>query len=148
VLSATSIPPPQRHWYDRIVDAVLGEDTESPHTRFALICRNCFTHNGLVRGAEWEDTRKSSFNLSLLHGSRDNDDWGGSTEYVCMKCGHLNPSPRQKQLMVSQASRLQSLSPQRHTNGAEDDSPAVSVHTATDDERTSEQTGKMEVDES
>jgi len=57
---APSIPPPQRHWYDRIVDAVLGEDTESPHTRFALICQRCFTHNGLVREAELENTRTSS----------------------------------------------------------------------------------------
>ena len=54
------MPPPQRHWYDRIADAVLGEDTESPHTRFALICQRCFTHNGLVHEAEWEDTRTSS----------------------------------------------------------------------------------------
>jgi len=66
VSSAPSLPPPQRHWYDRVVDAVLGEDTESPHTRFALICQKCFTHNGLIREAEWEDTRTSSFNQSLF----------------------------------------------------------------------------------
>ena len=62
VRSAPSIPPPQRRWYDRIVDAVLGEDTESPHTRFALICQKCFAHNGLVREAELEDTRTSNIN--------------------------------------------------------------------------------------
>ena len=50
--------------------------------------------------------------------------------------------------MASQAHRLQSLSPQRHTNGPENDSPAVSARTLTDDEKTNEQTAKMEVDES
>lgn len=66
---------------------------------------------------------------------------------MCMKCGHLNPSPRQKRLG---ASRLQSLSPQRHTNGPENDppSPVVSGRRLTDDEKTDEQPGKMEVDES
>jgi hypothetical protein len=66
VSPAPSIPAPQRHWYDRVVDAVLGEDTESPQTRFALICQKCFTHNGLIREAEWEDTRTSSFNQPLF----------------------------------------------------------------------------------
>jgi len=124
-LSSPSIPPPQRHWYDRVVDAVLGEDTESPHTRFALICQKCFTHNGLVREAEREDT-----------------------QFICMKCGHMNPSPRQRQLVAAQAHRLQSLSPQRHTHGPENGSPDVSGHISTDDEKANEQTAKMEVDES
>jgi len=136
-LSLPSIPPPQRHWYDRVVDAVLGEDTESPHTRFALICQKCFSHNGLVRETQWEDT-----------------------QYVCMKCGHLNASPRQRRLLAGQADRLQSLSPQLHvsenTNGPSSGSPAASARTLTDDEKTStieqkgttEQKGEMEVDES
>jgi len=50
--------------------------------------------------------------------------------------------------MVSHALRLQSLSPQSHTNGPENDSPAVSAGVLTDEEKTDEQTGKMEVDES
>ena len=87
--------------------------------------------------------------LLLLRVRHDNDDWGfGSTEFACMKCGHLNPSPRQRQLMASHAHRLQSLSPQRHTNGPENDSPSGSAHVSTDDEKTNEPTGKMEVDES
>jgi hypothetical protein len=77
-----------------------------------------------------------------------------------MKCGHLNASPRQRQLLAGQADRLQSLSPQPHvnenTNGPSSGSPAVSARTLTDDEKTStieqkgttEQKGEMEVDES
>jgi len=65
-----------------------------------------------------------------------------------MKCGHMNPSPRQRQLVAAHAHRLQSLSPQRHTNGPGNDSPDVSAHISTDDEKTNEQTAKMEVDES
>ena len=61
-----------------------------------------------------------------------------------MKCGNLNPSPRQKQLVADHAIRLQSLSPQRHTNGPAKESPASSLHESTDDEKP---TGEIEVDE-
>jgi hypothetical protein len=64
-----------------------------------------------------------------------------------MRCGHLNPSPRRKQLGASPSLRLQSLSPQRHINESENGSPAASGRVLTDDEKPDEQTGKMEVDE-
>ena len=72
VLPSTPTPaaPAKRQWYDRLADVVLGEDEYgSPKgspaaTRFALICQNCFAHNGLVREAEWQTTR-SCFSLSL-----------------------------------------------------------------------------------
>ena len=66
-----------------------------------------------------------------------------------MKCGHLNPSPRQKQLVAAQVLRLQSLSPQRHTNGTgpANESPAGSAHALTDDEKTDQESGKLDADE-
>ncbi len=36
----------QTHWYDRILDALLGEDETSPKNRFALICSECRLVNG------------------------------------------------------------------------------------------------------
>ncbi|KAG8959993.1 hypothetical protein FRC03_007219 [Tulasnella sp. 419] len=69
--------PPRKQWYDKLADALLGDDEattgSSSRTRFALICENCFAHNGLVREEDYDDMK-----------------------YLCPKCGHFNASPRQK----------------------------------------------------
>ncbi|KIM20854.1 hypothetical protein M408DRAFT_30053 [Serendipita vermifera MAFF 305830] len=77
-LSAVSpipIAPTPRRWYDRLADAVLGEDGDSTpggaQNKYALICKKCFTHNGLVRESEVDET-----------------------QFICMKCGFLNASPK------------------------------------------------------
>jgi len=36
----------QTHWYDRILDALLGEDETQPKNRLALICSECRLVNG------------------------------------------------------------------------------------------------------
>ncbi|KAF2731776.1 hypothetical protein EJ04DRAFT_514340 [Polyplosphaeria fusca] len=36
----------QTHWYDRILDALLGEDETQPKNRLALICQECRLVNG------------------------------------------------------------------------------------------------------
>lgn len=36
----------QAHWYDRILDALLGEDETQPKNRFVLICHECRLVNG------------------------------------------------------------------------------------------------------
>lgn len=46
----------ERHWYDKIVDVIVGED--GPDTKYALICGQCFAHNGLALPQEIEDIRK------------------------------------------------------------------------------------------
>ncbi|PBK63480.1 hypothetical protein ARMSODRAFT_963091 [Armillaria solidipes] len=73
--AAVPISPPQpplgpsrKQWYDKLADAVLGDDDQA---RFALICEQCFAHNGLVKESVWEET-----------------------QYVCPKCNHFNPSRR------------------------------------------------------
>ncbi|KAK0499435.1 hypothetical protein EDD18DRAFT_1151180 [Armillaria luteobubalina] len=73
--AAVPVSPPQplpgpsrKQWYDKLADAVLGDDDQA---RFALICEQCFAHNGLVKESVWEDT-----------------------QYVCPKCNHFNPSRR------------------------------------------------------
>ncbi|KAK0443975.1 uncharacterized protein EV420DRAFT_1575786 [Desarmillaria tabescens] len=70
-LASPPQPPPgpsRKQWYDKLADAVLGDDDQA---RFALICEQCFAHNGLVKESVWEDT-----------------------QYVCPKCNHFNPSRR------------------------------------------------------
>jgi len=70
--------PPRKEWYDRLADALLGDDDEVPTTsRYALICQRCFAHNGLVKESMWEDV-----------------------QYVCPKCNHFNPSPRSRGQVV------------------------------------------------
>ena len=60
-MPATPQPPPRKQWYDKLADAILGDDdaTGSPSSRYALICQKCFAHNGLVKESIWQDTRKS-----------------------------------------------------------------------------------------
>ncbi|PPR07247.1 hypothetical protein CVT26_012505 [Gymnopilus dilepis] len=73
---AYPIAPPRRQWYDKLADALLGEDDPgiaSPGSRYALICEKCFNHNGLVKESMWEET-----------------------QYVCPKCGHFNASVKSK----------------------------------------------------
>jgi hypothetical protein len=36
------------HWYDRVLDLLLGEDETSPKNRIILICQNCRLVNGQV----------------------------------------------------------------------------------------------------
>jgi len=87
--------PPRKQWYDKLADAVLGDDEQPagpPSSRYALICEKCFTHNGLVKESMWEDA-----------------------QYVCPKCNHFNPSARSKRHTKTTPSPggRQSLSPQR-----------------------------------
>lgn len=54
--------PPRKQWYDKVADALLGDDDQTPSaatSRYALICEKCFAHNGLVKESVWEDARKS-----------------------------------------------------------------------------------------
>lgn len=58
----------KRHWYDSIVDTVVGADELSPNNRFALICINCSSHNGLAPPGMKPEYVK----------------------YICPRCGILN----------------------------------------------------------
>ncbi|KAJ3530117.1 hypothetical protein NM688_g7755 [Phlebia brevispora] len=52
------MPPPRKQWYDKLADAILGDDdsASAAASRYALICQKCFAHNGLVKESLWEDT--------------------------------------------------------------------------------------------
>ncbi|OCB91913.1 hypothetical protein A7U60_g809 [Sanghuangporus baumii] len=69
-----ALVPPKKQWFDRLADALLGDDelgADGAKNRYALICQKCFAHNGLVKEELWEDT-----------------------QFVCPKCGAFNPSMR------------------------------------------------------
>ncbi|KAF8966011.1 hypothetical protein BGZ46_000457, partial [Entomortierella lignicola] len=68
-------PNTERHWYDKIVDVIVGD--EGPETRYALICGQCYSHNGLALPQEIEDI-----------------------QYVCPKCNFFNPSRRRTRMAV------------------------------------------------
>ncbi|KAG0269171.1 hypothetical protein DFQ27_004567 [Actinomortierella ambigua] len=73
--------PPQKHWYDKIVDVIVGD--EGPDTKYALICGQCFTHNGLALPNEIDDV-----------------------QYYCPNCNFFNPS-RKRTRMAKLGASLQ-----------------------------------------
>ncbi|KAH9931197.1 hypothetical protein B0H21DRAFT_761142 [Amylocystis lapponica] len=85
------LPPPRKQWFDKLADAILGDDDASASgaaARYALICQKCFAHNGLVKESMFDDT-----------------------QYVCMKCGHFNPSPRAQREARASASPVRPHAP-------------------------------------
>ncbi|KAJ3189397.1 hypothetical protein HDU85_003026 [Gaertneriomyces sp. JEL0708] len=67
--SGPSVPataPPAKGWLDKLVDVVIG-DSENPANKYALICEECFTHNGLVPPEAYTTAR-----------------------FRCLKCDHMN----------------------------------------------------------
>ena len=42
-----SAKPPAQNWYDSLIEKIVG-DMEGPENKYALICDQCFTHNGLA----------------------------------------------------------------------------------------------------
>ena len=106
--AALNLPPPTppvKQWYDRLADAVLGEDpsttTKSDLSKFALVCEGCFAHNGLVEEKKWEDTRESHLQSRKLF-APPTPLTGHvflfflALEYICPKCSHFNPSPNSR----------------------------------------------------
>lgn len=56
-----AIQPTRKQWYDKLADAILGDEESSVSvtaSRYALICQKCFSHNGLVKESVWEETRE------------------------------------------------------------------------------------------
>ncbi|KAK4684072.1 endoplasmic reticulum junction formation protein lunapark, partial [Tremellales sp. Uapishka_1] len=66
------LPTPEKKWYDRMADSILGDDpSQAATSKFALVCGECFRHNGLVASqAQWE-----------------------RMQWICPRCNHMNPAP-------------------------------------------------------
>jgi len=64
------ILPRERSAFDKLADYLIGD---GPNNRYALICKQCFGHNGMVLSGEFE-----------------------FTSYRCCYCGVTNPSRKQR----------------------------------------------------
>ncbi|KAJ2811528.1 hypothetical protein FBU31_007760, partial [Coemansia sp. 'formosensis'] len=67
---STAAAAASRPWLDKLVDQLVG-DSSGVDEKYALICRHCYAHNGLVLFEEINDI-----------------------QYTCPKCGKFNPSNR------------------------------------------------------
>ena len=66
-------PSLHRSSLDKLVDFVLGD---GPNNRFALICSNCFTHNGLVRPEEFDTVKYRCTQCNFINSQhRLPNDW-------------------------------------------------------------------------
>ncbi|TPX58074.1 hypothetical protein PhCBS80983_g03374 [Powellomyces hirtus] len=73
-------------WFDKVIDVMIGE-TEGPANKFALICEECFTHNGLVPPQAYSNAK-----------------------FRCMKCDHFN-APKNYERLIDNRRRLHLESP-------------------------------------
>ncbi|TIA82968.1 hypothetical protein E3P98_01057 [Wallemia ichthyophaga] len=76
-LHTQTSPARQRSWYDRLADAILGDDPSNlsgdVSQKYALICEKCAKHNGLVPREQYMELR-----------------------WECRFCQHMNLPPRRK----------------------------------------------------
>ncbi|ORX93297.1 hypothetical protein K493DRAFT_408460 [Basidiobolus meristosporus CBS 931.73] len=91
-------------WYDRIIDVIVGE--EGPNSKYALICKNCFAHNGLALPSEINEI-----------------------QYHCPKCNFLNASrhPRTRPMQTPVTNSINTASKdQKATESTLPETPARS----------------------
>ncbi|KAK8158408.1 hypothetical protein BC567DRAFT_31119 [Phyllosticta citribraziliensis] len=79
-------------WYDRILDALMGEDETQPKNRFALICTHCRLVNG-----------------QAPPGTKSLEDVG---KWKCMGCGGSNGQENETQKLVNRLSQVASEQPE------------------------------------
>jgi hypothetical protein len=122
--NAFSDPPPtapptygETTWYDRILDALLGEDETSAKNRFALICSNCKLVNG-----------------QAPPGAKTLEDVG---KWRCNSCGAMNGVESETAKLVKEVSKAEAAG--EHEPEEEDDDP---VTAGVDDEEESGDEGE------
>lgn len=97
--------PQQRSVVDRLVDYIVGD---GPSNRYALICRQCDSHNGMALKEEFEYFGKFYFSREIVLKKR-REKWLSEINkndislpkyialgYRCCYCGFLNPARKQK----------------------------------------------------
>ncbi|KAI1474714.1 hypothetical protein F4774DRAFT_319580 [Daldinia eschscholtzii] len=98
--SQYDVKPGSHHWYDRIMDLMLGEDEMAPKNRIVLICQNC----RLVNGQAPPGTQS----LSELG------------RWKCMSCGALNGEMDEGKKIIREV--LRSNEPSTGSRGEDRDS--------------------------
>lgn len=111
-LRSDQLPRPlldkDRSALDKVVDYLLKD---GPNHRMALICRECFSHNGMAMAEEYE-----------------------YVSYVCAYCGRLNPA--RKQRPAAPLLSPKALPPAvRRMHGGSDDSSVASSGSESEDEK-------------
>ncbi|CAB3262005.1 unnamed protein product [Arctia plantaginis] len=103
------LPDKNRSALDKVVDYLLKD---GPNHRMALICSECFSHNGMAMAEEFE-----------------------YVSYVCAYCGRHNPARKQRPAAPLLAARaLPALQP-RALNGGGDESSIPSSGSESDEEK-------------
>lgn len=105
------LPEMNRSALDKVVDYLLKD---GPNHRMALICSDCFSHNGMAMAEEFE-----------------------YVSYVCAYCGRMNPARKQRPTApLLTASPLPAIL-NRTAIGGGDDSSVPSSCSESDDEKNS-----------
>ncbi|KAJ2829872.1 hypothetical protein IWW50_000599 [Coemansia erecta] len=119
-----------RPWLDKLVDQLVG-DVGSERDKYALICRHCFAHNGLVLEEEIREI-----------------------QYTCPKCHKFNPSLRAlsastalPSVPLQQQSAEAVAAPDSEYGGGEKDGAGSNTH-ATEREDEEEESRHAEFDTS
>ncbi|KAM4729950.1 endoplasmic reticulum junction formation protein lunapark-B isoform 2-T3 [Anableps anableps] len=107
---ARPILPRERGTVDRVIEYLVGD---GPQNRYALICQQCFSHNGMALKEEFE-----------------------YLAFRCAYCYFLNPARKTR----PQAPRLPEFSYERRLR-AEPHSPGLSLGSETDTEKTAPSCG-------
>lgn len=105
IMGVPSAPPP-RGWMDKVADMILGTDpygASLEDQQYALICRNCFRHNGLVPKSELNEIRTCP----------------ADPEYVCPHCNTFNSRRPSSEPVSSPFATQHDEEPAQGTDGEE-----------------------------
>ncbi|XP_075988208.1 zinc-ribbon metal-binding protein lunapark isoform X2 [Anticarsia gemmatalis] len=103
------LPDKNRSALDKVVDYLLKD---GPNHRMALICSECFSHNGMAMVEEWE-----------------------YVSYVCAYCGRLNPARKQRPAAPLLAARPLPALNDRSALGSGDDSSVASSGSESEEDK-------------
>lgn len=120
--NAFSEPPPPRaahdhapHWYDRILDVMLGEDENLAKNRIVLLCQSCRQVNG-----------------QAPPGIKTLEDLG---KWRCQNCGAWNGTQAEATRMIQEATASKELPPiPAEDDGAHESSPPAEIHSIEENE--------------
>ncbi|CAA22491.1 lunapark Lnp1 [Schizosaccharomyces pombe] len=98
--SSSSDPMHPQHWYDRVLEGLVGANENSENNREALICSHCFHHNGLAS-----------------YGEKASD-----VRYVCLFCKAWNGPPIDKSLPSSEMDSNLQTNPSSISKGKKNNS--------------------------
>ncbi|KAI1800224.1 hypothetical protein F4811DRAFT_540090 [Daldinia bambusicola] len=120
--SQYDVRPGSHHWYDRIMDLMLGEDEMAPKNRIVLICQNC----RLVNGQAPPGTQS----LSELG------------RWKCMSCGALNGEMDEGKKIIREVLRSNEPSTGLRSEDRDSDISSDLVKVENDSEDTRETDGE------